>query len=79
MELNRSTAKRSPERFSATAVPVAVLARLGKLLTDVANLKKSDAVEATPVVVPHGTVSDEQRVGDIMAEHPVQDAEELRP
>jgi hypothetical protein len=43
LELDRRTAKRSPERFSATAVPVEVLARLGSLLTGIANIKKSEA------------------------------------
>jgi hypothetical protein len=46
MELYRGTAKRSPERFSATALPVEVLARLGHFLTDIANLKKSEAEDA---------------------------------
>src|SRR5207237_425859 len=51
VELDGRTAKRPPERFSATAASVEVLARLVKLLTDVANINKSDAIEATPEVV----------------------------
>ena len=43
MELDRSTAKQPPQHFAATAVPVEVLARLGTLLTHIANLKKSNA------------------------------------
>jgi hypothetical protein len=43
MELNRRTAKRPPERFSASAVPVEVLARLGNFLTHLANLKNNAA------------------------------------
>jgi hypothetical protein len=79
LELNRRTDKRPPKRFAATAVPVEVLARLGKLLTDVANLKKSDAVEAAPAVVLPGTASDEQPVADITTARPVQHAEAFRP
>jgi hypothetical protein len=78
LEFNHRIAKHPPERFAATDVPVGVLARLGKVLTDVANLKKSGAASAAPVVL-HGTVSDEQAAGDIRADRPVQDAEELRP
>jgi hypothetical protein len=78
LEFNHKIAKHPPERFAATDVPVGVLARLGKVLTDVANLKKSGAAEAAPVVL-HGTISDEQAAGDIRADRPVQDAEELRP
>jgi hypothetical protein len=48
MELDRTTAKRPPQRFSATAVPVDVLARLGSLLTDIANIKKSGTVKPAP-------------------------------
>jgi hypothetical protein len=44
MELDRRTAKRPLQRFSATAVPVDVLARLGSLLTEIANIKKSGTV-----------------------------------
>jgi hypothetical protein len=65
LDLDRRTAKRPPACFSTTAAPLEVLARLGKLLTDVANLKKSDAIEATPAVVLRGTVSDEQPAGDM--------------
>ena len=41
MELDRRAAKRPPERFSPTAVPVEVLRRLGALLTDIANLQST--------------------------------------
>jgi hypothetical protein len=43
MDLDRRTAKRPPARFSKTAVPAEVLARLGKLLTDVAASKGTSA------------------------------------
>ena len=79
MELHRRTAKRPAERFASTAVPIDVLVRLGKLITDVADLKKSAAAEATPAVVPRGAGSEEEPARDIQAERPVQDAEELRP
>jgi hypothetical protein len=45
LELDRRTAKRPSQRFSATGVPVDVLARLGSLLTDIANIKKSGTVK----------------------------------
>jgi hypothetical protein len=48
MDLDRRTAKRPSQRFSATAVPVEVLARLGNLLTDIANIKKSGTVKSAP-------------------------------
>jgi hypothetical protein len=59
MELSRRTAKRPPQHFSATAVPVDVLARLGSLLTDIANLKESEAVKPEPTMAlsDKGTVS----------------------
>jgi hypothetical protein len=65
IELDRRTAKRPPERFSATAVPVEILARLGKLLTDVANLKKSDAVEPAQITAlpDNGAVPADQSAG----------------
>jgi hypothetical protein len=50
MELIRRTAKREPERFSATAVPADDLARLGNFLTDLENLKKSDAAKPARVL-----------------------------
>jgi len=62
MELDRRTAKRPSQRFSATAVPVDVLARLGSLLTDIANIKKSGTVKPalTTVSVGQSVVKAEQ-------------------
>ena len=79
MELDRGTAEWPPERFSGTAVSADFLVRLGNRLIDIAKHKKIDAVEATPAEVVRGTVPDEQPTGDIKAERPVRDAEELRP
>jgi hypothetical protein len=45
LKYNRTTAKRPLERFFATAVPVEVLERLGNLLTDIANIKKSETAK----------------------------------
>ena len=50
MELNRMTAKRSPQRFAATAVTVDVLEQLGTLLIDIANSKKSKAITPVPLM-----------------------------
>jgi hypothetical protein len=50
MELIRRTARREPERFSATAVPADDLGRLGNFLTDLGNLKKSDAAKPARVL-----------------------------
>jgi hypothetical protein len=59
MELDRRTAKRPSQRFSATAVPVDVLARLGSLLTDIANIKMSGTA-LTTVSVGQSVVKAEQ-------------------
>jgi hypothetical protein len=40
LDLITRTDKRPPERFSATAVPAGDLAKLGKFLTEIANVKK---------------------------------------
>jgi hypothetical protein len=66
MELNRRTAKRPPERFSATAVPVEVIARLGRFFTDLATLKKSEAVKPAPITAlpDKGDVPVGQSAGD---------------
>jgi hypothetical protein len=45
LDLITRTDKRPPEHFSATAVPADDLAKLGKFLTDIANVKKSETVE----------------------------------
>jgi hypothetical protein len=58
LELDRRTDRRSPERFSATAVPVEVLARLGSLLTGIANIRKSGTVEPASIT-GDATASDE--------------------
>jgi hypothetical protein len=55
MELNRRTEKRAPEHFFATAVPVEVLAHLGKFLTDLAALKKCEAAKPAPAGVVLGS------------------------
>jgi hypothetical protein len=44
-DLDRRTDKKPAQRFAGTTVPADKLARLGKLLTDLANLKKSDAAK----------------------------------
>ncbi|SHG24186.1 hypothetical protein [Bradyrhizobium erythrophlei] len=49
LDLITRTDKREAKRFAATAVPADDLAKLGKFLTDLANCKKSEAVEPAPI------------------------------
>jgi len=65
LELVQRTARQPVSRFAATEVPPAVLAKLGKFLTDIADLKKSGA-KPTAVFVPqgNGTVSADQSAED---------------
>jgi len=79
LELDRTTKKKPPKRFSGTAVQVEILEQLGNRLIDIAKHKKFDDVEATPAAVLRGTVSDEKPAEDTEAERPVQDAKELHP
>jgi hypothetical protein len=67
MELYKGTNKRPPEHFSATTVPVEIIAQLGGFLTDLANLKKSEAVKPAPAAAFRGS-------GAISAELPAEDA-----
>lgn len=62
---------RKVKRFVATAVPVDDLAKLGKYLSDLADLIKSNAAKPTPSMVLHGngTVSVEQSVEIMKAKH----------
>jgi hypothetical protein len=75
VELNRVTKNKSAERFVKAHVAAADLARLGKLLTDLANLKVS-AVKPTVTVVFEGnaTVSPELSAEDMKAKHAALDA-----
>ena len=50
MDLIRVTRGKTAERFAKTSVKPGDLARLGELLTDIANLKKSTVVEPAPAV-----------------------------
>jgi hypothetical protein len=49
LDLITRTDKRPPEHFSASAVPADDLAKLGKFLTTIANIKKSKTVEPAPI------------------------------
>jgi hypothetical protein len=49
LDLITRTDKRPPERFSATAVPADDLAKLGKFLTEIANVKKSETIAPSPI------------------------------
>jgi hypothetical protein len=71
VELIRITAPREAQRFRKTTVPADDLARLGKLLTDLASLKKSCTFRPTATVVSYGntTVSPEQSAEDMKAKH----------
>jgi hypothetical protein len=60
MELKRKISKHKVERFAATAVPADDLAKLGKFLTDLAILKKSDDTTTPrrmPALPSNGLVS----------------------
>jgi hypothetical protein len=48
--------KHKAKHFAGTPVPAHDLTRLGKFLTDVANLKKSDATKSVVVLPDNGTV-----------------------
>jgi hypothetical protein len=76
MGLIRTTKNREAKRFAKTAVPADDLARLGKLLTDLANLKKSGAFKPTATVISYGNVavSPEQSAEEMKAKHAALDA-----
>lgn len=63
MDLIRVTRGKTAERFAKTSVKPGDLARLGELLTDIANLKKPEAIEPTRALP--GTVSGQQPFGDM--------------
>ncbi len=66
-DLDRRTDKKPARRFAGTTVPADKLARLGKLLTDLANLKKNDAAKPVAALPGNGTVIPASRnsIGDI--------------
>jgi hypothetical protein len=70
-DLIHRTAKHRPKRFSETSVSTDDLMKLGKFLTDLANLKKSDAVERgrSCVLEGNGNVSPEHSAADMKANH----------
>jgi len=71
LDLIRRTAKRKAERFAATAVKAEELARLGKFLSDLSNLKKAGTPKPTPTmrVQGNGTVSPDQSADDRKAKN----------
>jgi hypothetical protein len=75
VEVIRITKTRKAKHFAKTTVPADDLARLGKLLTDLANLKES-VVKPTPTVISYGNVavSPEQSAEDMKAKHAALDA-----
>jgi hypothetical protein len=70
MELKRRISKHNVDRFVATDVPADDLAKIGKFLSDLAILKKSEAVNRAPAMAltDNGTVSEEQSAGDVRAD-----------
>ncbi len=62
-DLIRRTGGQKVERFAETVVKADELAKLGKFLTDLANLKKRSAVRG------NCTVSAEQSAEDMKAKH----------
>jgi hypothetical protein len=72
-DLIRRTGGQKPKRFAATAVKADDLARLGKFLTDLANLKKRCA-KPTATVRGNDTVSVQQSAEDMKAKHAAPEA-----
>ncbi|WMT75429.1 DUF3102 domain-containing protein [Bradyrhizobium sp. Ash2021] len=60
LELDRITNKKPPDRFAKTYVQASILDQLGKLLTEIADLKKSRASWPIPPA-SDGTIPSEQR------------------
>ena len=50
-DLVQLTSNKKAERFANTSVTADELERLGKLLADIANLKKSEVVKPAPITV----------------------------
>jgi hypothetical protein len=59
MELEKRTAKRSAQHFSTTCVPAPMLERLAMLLAGIANIKKSEVIKPTGVVLPNASLREE--------------------
>jgi hypothetical protein len=76
LDLDRRTAKQKPGRFAATTAPADMLTKLGKFLTEVANLKKGGASKPPSTVALHGTstVPAEQSAEDPMAKDEAHEA-----
>jgi hypothetical protein len=68
-EVIRITKDREAKRFANTAVPADDLAKLGKLLTDLARTKKATAKPMSLVAVDGNNVSAEQSAEDMKARH----------
>jgi hypothetical protein len=70
LEVLRRVDKHKPERFAKTSIPADDLGRLGKFLTDLAQLKKS---RAKPTLVAgaagNATISPEQSAEAMKAQH----------
>jgi hypothetical protein len=75
VEVIRITKTRKAKHFAKTTVPADDLARLGKFLTDVANLKESVA-KPTVTVISYGNVAvpPEQSAEEMKAKHAALDA-----
>jgi hypothetical protein len=52
LELHRLTKNNQPERFAKSSVAAEILARLGQILTDIVNIKKSEVDKSTFNVDP---------------------------
>jgi len=73
LELHRITKNKPGKRFVKTLVPADDLARLGKLLTDIANSKNSSASSPSPTM-GSATASPEQSAEQMKAKHAALDA-----
>ncbi len=72
-DLIRRTGRHKFERFAKTDVKVEDLARLGKFLTDLANLKNRSA-KPTATVHNNDTVSAERSAEDMKTKHAAREA-----
>jgi hypothetical protein len=74
LDLISRTGGQKLERFSGTAVNADELAKLGKFLTDLADLKKRSAVKPTATVHGNDTASAERSADDMRAKHAAREA-----
>jgi hypothetical protein len=67
MALKQRISNHKVDHFAATAIPADILAKIGKFLSDLANLKKSEAAKSAPTTAPtdNSAFSAEQSAEDV--------------